>query len=254
MAASFLQWLQQTGFFSYIRESAYAYPALLWLHIAALIILGGMVVVTDLRLLNLGMRSYKVSDVVNGLRVPKRFGFIFAAVSGVLLFGAKAEQYSHSYSLWFWIKGALLVLMAGNYLLFRRAINDGAPTSQAKLAAVLSLLLGMSVISAGRGPATVKDVMHSMVDPSGDFLFRSVQSISDDQGVREVAPHTDAAWEDVRQHFMVLAEAPDLLQGRRAARPRYRSKNPAVESEPEDVQKLLDAEPSIFLQPCTEAA
>jgi hypothetical protein len=105
----------------------------------------------------------------------------------------------------------------------------------------------MGVVWAARGPATIKDVMHSMVDPSGDFLFHSVRTIADDQGVREVAPHTDAEWEDVRQHLMVLLDAPDLLKGRRAARTRDRSKNPAVESEPEDVQKLLDSDPSTFL-------
>ena len=34
-----------------------------------------------------------------------------------------------------------------------------------------------------------------------------------------MAPHTDAEWENVRQRLMVLLEAPNLLQGRRAARP-----------------------------------
>jgi len=32
-----------------------------------------------------------------------------------------------------------------------------------------------------------------------------------------------------------------LLQGRKAARPRDRSKNPQVENEPEEIQNLLDA-------------
>ena len=99
-----------------------------------------------------------------------------------------------------------------------------------------------------RGPATVKDIMHSMVDPSGDFLFHSVQMISDEHGVREIAPHTGAEWEDVRQRLMVLLEAPNLLEGRRAARPRDRSKNPQVESEPEDIQKLLDADRATFMR------
>src|SRR5678816_4366475 len=40
---------------------------------------------------------------------------------------------------------------------------------------------------------------------------------------------------------MVLHEAPNLLQGRRAARTRDRSNNPEVENEPEEIQKLLDA-------------
>src|SRR4029079_5490931 len=100
-----------------------------------------------------------------------------------------------------------------------------------------SLLLWTIVLVAARGPATVKDVMHSMVDPSADFLFQSVQTIVDKRGVTEIAPHTDAEWEGVRQRLMILLDAPDLLSGRRAARPTQRSKNPQVESEPEEIQQ-----------------
>ena len=89
--------------------------------------------------------------------------------------------------------------------------------------------------------------MHSMVDPSGDFLFHSVQTIADDSGVREIAPHTDAEWDNVRERLIILQEAPDLLEGRRAARIRDRSKNPEVESQPEEIQKLLDSDRATFI-------
>ena len=225
-------------FIGFMGSTAYTYPALLALHIVALIVLGGMVVLTDLRGLGLGMQSYTASDVVNGLRVPKRIAFALAATSGAVLFSAHAGQYANNP--WFWIKIALLVLIAANYLLFRR--------TGFKLASGLSLLLWAGVIVAARGPATVKDIMHSVVDPSGDFLFHSIRTIADDQGVREIAPHTDPEWENVRQRLMVLLDAPSLLDGRRAARPRDRSKNPEVESQPEEIQKLLDADGSDFIR------
>src|SRR5580658_7555789 len=85
MFVPFFMWLQETNFCSYIRESAYAYPVILSLHMVALAFFGGMIVVTDLRLLGLGMRSYSISEVLNGLRAPKRIGFIFAAICGALL-------------------------------------------------------------------------------------------------------------------------------------------------------------------------
>ncbi len=230
-------------FIGFIGSTAYTYPVLLAIHILALILLGGMVVLTDLRGLGLGMRSYSAPDLVNGLRVPKRIAFGLAAISGAVLFSAHAEQYSRNP--WFWLKIALLVLIAANYLIFRRAPQF---PGRAKLAAGLSLLLWTAVVFAARGPATVKDVMHSAVDPSGDFLFHSVRTIADDQGVREIAPHTDVEWENVRQRLMVLLDAPNLLQGRRAARPRDRSKNPEVESQPEEIQRLLDADRSDFIR------
>jgi hypothetical protein len=255
MLVSLFKWLQETNFFSYIRNSAYAYPVILSLHMVALAFFGGMIAVTELRLLDLGMRSYLVSDLVNGLRVPKRFGFILAAACGVLMFGSKAEQYS--YNPWFWTKITLLMLIAVNYLIFRRGVYknaaelDRAPQipGRAKLAAGLSLLLWTGVACAGRGPATIKDIMHSMVDPSGDFVFKSVQQIADEHGISEKAPKTDAEWEDVRQRLLVLLEAPNLLtaEGRLAARPKDRSMNPQVENEPEEVQKLLDADRPAFI-------
>jgi hypothetical protein len=99
-------------------------------------------------------------------------------------------------------------------------------------------------------PATIKDIMDSMVDPNGDFIFESVQEISDEHGIREKAPKTDAEWEEVRHHLFVLLEAPNLLtmDGRKVARPEDRSRNPQVENEPEQVQKLLDADRPRFIR------
>lgn len=98
--------------------------------------------------------------------------------------------------------------------------------------------------------ATIKDIMDSMVEPSGDFVFESVQEISDEHGITEKAPKTNAEWEAVRRHLFVLLEAPNLLtmEGRKAARPEDRSKNPAVENQPEEIQKLLDADRPSFIR------
>src|SRR6202034_773209 len=144
-------------------------------------------------------------EVLDGLRAPKRILFVFAAACGALLY---------SYNPWFWIKIALLLSIAVNYLIFRWG-------GRAKLAGGLSLLLWTGVVCAARGPATIKDIMHSMVNPSGEFVFKSVQQIADERGIREKAPQTDAEWEGVRNQLRVLLEAPDLLTaaGRLAARP-----------------------------------
>ena len=231
-------------FIGFVGSTAYAYPVLLSVHIVSLVVLGGMVMLTDLRWLGVGMRGFSVRDVADGLRVSKRIAFGFSGASGAVLFGAHAGQYSSNP--WFWLKIALLVLIAANYLLFRRTAYDNA--GRRKLASGLSLLLWTGAVVAARGPATVKDIMHSMVDPNGDFLFKSVQTIEDRRGITEIAPHTDAEWEDLRQRLMVLLRTPVLLQGRRAAHPTERSKNPEVESEPEDIQQLLNTDGATFLR------
>jgi len=230
--------------FSYIRNSPHAYPALLALHIVVLLVLGGVILVTDLRVLGLGIRSCSVAEVVRGLRGLKRWALIVAAASGILLFGAKADRYANNP--WFWSKMLLLLLLASNYVLFRRKLDS--QSGRVKLSATLSLFLWGGLLVAGRGPASVKDIMHSVVDPSGDFLFQSVQMIGDETGAHVKAPQTSADWDDVRARAKALQEARSLLvaPGRMAGRPRDRSKNPQVENEPEEVQALIDANPGDF--------
>jgi hypothetical protein len=96
---------------------------------------------------------------------------------------------------------------------------------------------------------TIKDIMDSRVDPSGDFLFESVQDIADKRGVTHKAPRTARQWAAVRHHLQVLMDAPDLLTtpGRQAARHEERSRNPAVENQPEQVQQLLDSQHADFV-------
>ena len=99
-------------------------------------------------------------------------------------------------------------------------------------------------------PATIKDIMDSMVNPSGEFVFESVQQISDEHGIREKAPKTDADWEAVREHVIVLLEAPNLLvmPGRKAAPPDVKSQNPGIELEPAQIQKLIDGDRPAFIR------
>ena len=98
--------------------------------------------------------------------------------------------------------------------------------------------------------ATIKDIMDSMVDPSGDFMFESVQEISDERGITRKAPRSDDDWKAVRDHAMVLLEAPNLLtmSGRKVAQPGEKSKNPEVELQPEEVQKLINNDRPSFVR------
>jgi hypothetical protein len=130
---------------------------ILALHMLALALFGGMVLMTDLRLLGWAMRKRSVADVVNQLRAPKRVGFVIAATLGLLLLGTKAEVYY--FNIFFRTKAALFVLVAVHAMVFRGCVYnraaeiDRAPQipGRAKLAAGLSLLLWIGIFSAGRG-------------------------------------------------------------------------------------------------------
>jgi hypothetical protein len=157
MLLSLALWIQGTDFFTYLRGSAYAYPVVLSLHMVAIALFGGMILMTDMRLLGLAMRHRPVADLIDQLRVPKRYGLLLVAACGLLMLGCKAEEYY--YNAFFRAKVALLILIAVHALVFRGSVyskaaefdRDGRVPGLAKLAAGLSLLLWISVACMGRG-------------------------------------------------------------------------------------------------------
>jgi hypothetical protein len=128
----------------------------------AIAFFGGLILMTDLRLLGLAMGRRTVSDVVDQLRIPKRVGFVCAATCGILLFGSKAEDYSHN--AYFQLKMLLLALVAVHALCFRQSVYNRAEELdrdpripvRAKIAAGLSLLLWVGIFCAGRGIGFVR--------------------------------------------------------------------------------------------------
>jgi cytochrome c556 len=96
---------------------------------------------------------------------------------------------------------------------------------------------------------TIKDIMDSRVDPAGDYLFESVVESSDAKGLHHKQPHTARQWAEVRHQLQVLIDAPNLLTapGRKAAHPEDRSRNAAVENEPEQIQRLMDSQHADFV-------
>ena len=152
----FFHWLQQTEIGTALRESALVYPIIMASHLTGMALFGGMILMTDLRLLGLVMRSSSVSEVVGQLRIWKRAGLVLVAGCGILLAWSKAEYYYQNP--YFWTKLALLGLVGVHALVFRKSVYyntaelDRARVMpmQAKVAACLSLALWIGLVSAGR--------------------------------------------------------------------------------------------------------
>jgi len=149
-----LEWIESTDLSTAIREGALLYPIIGGVHLLAIALFGGMLVATDLRLLGWAMQRRTVSDVVEQLRWWKRAGFVLVVASGLLLGWAEPLKLYRSPS--FWVKMALLALVGIHALAFRQSVYanpqrlDGSLTSQAKLAAILSLALWAGLILSGR--------------------------------------------------------------------------------------------------------
>src|SRR5260370_34106730 len=85
--------IQETDFFTALRESALTYPIIMSLHLTSIAVFGGLILMTDLRLLGIAMRSTSISDVVRQTRPWKWIGFVIMVTCGVLLACAKLAHY-----------------------------------------------------------------------------------------------------------------------------------------------------------------
>jgi hypothetical protein len=148
--------IQSIGFLTDFRESEYVYPVVMTTHLACIAFFGGMILMTDLRLLGLAMTDRSLGEVVAKFRIWKRIGFCIMVTMGALLASSEAVKYAPNP--FFWAKMTCLALVGVHALIFRPLVYnntekiDRSPTMplQAKLAGALSLLLWFSVLSFGR--------------------------------------------------------------------------------------------------------
>jgi hypothetical protein len=173
MLLSFAQWIQFTTLFTALRGSANVYPIVLSLHMIGIAFFGGMILMTDLRLLGWALRKQSIAEVINQFRVPKRWGLLLTATCGILMAGSKAEEYY--YNVFFRTKLILFVAVIVTELVFYRgvyanpAVLDRTPSApvNAKLAAAISMLLWTSIACCGRGIGYIEpplDKIHAQIN------------------------------------------------------------------------------------------
>ncbi len=153
------QWIETTSLSTAIREGALYYPMFGAFHLLALAWFGGMVLMSDLRILGIGLRHESVSEILSQFRRWK-WGWIrdrarqrWAAVVGRTRGVLQERQLSH--------QEALLLLVGLNALVFRNkiyeasAVGEGGPVAsgRVRVAARLSMLLWVALIFSGRGIA-----------------------------------------------------------------------------------------------------
>jgi len=148
--ASVGQSVQDIAVFTAVRESRLVYPILLSTHLACIAIFGGLILVTNLRLLGWTLTDIPAADMIRALRPWKHFGFVVMVTCGVLLAASKASEYLPNP--FFQLKVALLMGVAAHGVYFRRTVYRTAVLLEpkARAAAVMSLILWVGVVSMGR--------------------------------------------------------------------------------------------------------
>jgi hypothetical protein len=143
-----LEALEAFGPAAFFRTSIYLYPAVNLIHVLAIGALVTSALLMDLRVLGLG-RGLSVETVIRYLRPVATTAIVIAVLTGLTLFSVQPVDYFENAA--FRIKMVLLalaVLNAVGFTTFRAHRHPERPA--AKVMAVLSMVLWVSVAFAGR--------------------------------------------------------------------------------------------------------
>jgi hypothetical protein len=153
---SIAQSLENIQFLSNFSESVLAYPIVLSIHLTDIALFGGMILMTNLRLLGLTFNGVTITDMVTSLRPWKRLGGAIQIGTGLLLATSEATKYAPNP--FFWTKMAILGLIGVHALVFRPSVYsrtqelDQSPVipTNVKIAAITSLILWTAMFTMGR--------------------------------------------------------------------------------------------------------
>jgi hypothetical protein len=138
-----------------LSTSPTAFPILECIHIAGFALSIGMTAFIDFRLLGFGLKKQTPARIARAFDGWMLGGLIVALFSGLLLFSTDPDMYYLNWS--FLIKMACLLLaIAFNYTIHRRAIASYLSPMAARLVACVSLALWVSVIFGGIFIAVVR--------------------------------------------------------------------------------------------------
>lgn len=147
---SFFERLESTGVGLVVRESVWLFPVIEALHLLGLSLLGGAVLLVDLRMLGVGLTGTPTAVLAQQARRWITWSVVTMTVSGVLLFLSEAVKCYYSTA--FWVKILTFpVAIAFTYVVRQRvAESPDTPAGTAKLTALASLTLWFVVAAAGR--------------------------------------------------------------------------------------------------------
>jgi hypothetical protein len=151
-----LKWLEATALATEIRENDFLFPWIEAVHVLAIALVVGSISIVDLRLLGIASPDRPAGRLTHDVLPCAWVAFAFAALTGGLLFSAKATAYAGN----FFFRGKLVLLaLAGlNMIVFHAfAGRDiagwgaaGKPPPTARIAGGVSLMLWIAVVAFGR--------------------------------------------------------------------------------------------------------
>jgi len=143
------EWFEATWPATVVRESLWLFPVIESVHLLALALLGGSILVVDLRLLGLGLTGKPIPEVARSASPWLRLAVGVMLGTGVLMFLSEAIKCYYSPPFWYkmsFLAAALLFTFGVR----ARLTRTDPGTLQSRLTAVISMGLWFGVGFAGR--------------------------------------------------------------------------------------------------------
>ena len=146
------QWSEKTPLGAAIRNSEYLFPIIEFFHLAALAVIGGAVLIVDMRLLGLGLKRTSVAQLARDAQPYLTGSLLVMLATGIALYTSEATKCYASAA--FWIKMVSLALaMIFTYTIKKRVTAGDEKTvsiGMGKLVGVVSIALWFGVAWGGR--------------------------------------------------------------------------------------------------------
>lgn len=148
---AFFEWCEASLVGTAVRESLWLFPALEAIHLLGLALLGGALLIVDLRLLGAGLTAQPIAEIARGAHRWLIGGIVVMIATGVPLFLSEAVKCYYNTS--FWVKMATLPVAFGyTFAVKQPTLRDPAlrTSPKTRVLGLLSLALWFTVAAAGR--------------------------------------------------------------------------------------------------------
>jgi hypothetical protein len=151
MLLAFFKWCEASVFGTTISGSVYLFPVIEAVHLLALAVIGGAVLIVDMRLWGLGLNGQPVARVAKDAEPWLICSLLIMLVTGFLLMTSEAMRCYYNGA--FWLKmWSLLFAMIFTFTVRRKVLhNEATPPMKAKVVGLVSLVLWTGVGVGGRG-------------------------------------------------------------------------------------------------------
>lgn len=152
MLLSFFEWCEATALGHAIRDSLWLFPAIQSVHLISLALLGGSVLLVDLRLLGFGLRHQPVAQLARDIEPWLIASLVTIVVTGIALFTSEALRCYYSEPFW-WKMEFLAAAIPFTFTIRRKvtlADENRVGPIWGRLTAVVSLTLWFGVGLSGR--------------------------------------------------------------------------------------------------------